>query len=175
MLGELFLASNCKVFSKSCLNIHLESGLGGHLVSFNFYDLWSPANQVVVVFYSGCTSRIMNTRTSINTYSTRTVWQCIVQSKIWGCVLTMAPGAEQSPAVFLLLSSRQSVWPHCSGHRNTSQWWPSHHWPVMAMTPLAGDGHHTTGRWWSWQHWPVMGGRLYSPTAVFWIVRSDKT
>ena len=39
------MASNYKVFLKSCLNIPMESGLGGRVVSFNFYDLWPPANQ----------------------------------------------------------------------------------------------------------------------------------
>ena len=33
-----------KLFPKTCLDIPLESGLGGHLVSFNFYDLWPPAS-----------------------------------------------------------------------------------------------------------------------------------
>ena len=45
-MGGLFLASNYKVFFKSCLNIPLESGLVGHVVSFNFYDLWPPATRV---------------------------------------------------------------------------------------------------------------------------------
>ena len=40
--GDYFWLQNI-VFFKSCLNIPLESGLGGHVVSFNFYDLWPPA------------------------------------------------------------------------------------------------------------------------------------
>ena len=52
MVDGLFLASNYKEFSKSYLNLPLESGLGGHKVSFNFIDLWPPANHNYMFLHS---------------------------------------------------------------------------------------------------------------------------
>ena len=83
MVGGLFLASNYKVFFKSCLNIPLESGLGGHVVSFNFYDLWPPVTILDLPNNIRICSVIANTHSlpppisrqlSISVYILRTIW-----------------------------------------------------------------------------------------------------
>ena len=55
---------NFGLSTKSCLNILIQPGLEGQVVSFNFYDLWSPATTNTLTTTTATTATTTSSRCS---------------------------------------------------------------------------------------------------------------